>query len=286
MWFIIALICSLFIATQGALSKILLQRTDTFIVVWALFACALPFFIILLPFHEIPTLGEQFPLAIGCGLVINLIGFTFYVLGFRYSPLSLAVPFLAFTPAFMIITSRIILNERVGILGSIGILCIVFGAYIMNGKSLRHGLLAPIKAILRERGCLCMLITSLLWGIAANFDKMATMNSSPFFYLLIFHIGFTIFYLPVVLPRFRQHWPEIKKNWVLFFLLGITGVAGLYAQMTAIQWTVTAYVVAIKRAGMVFSIFYGWFIFREKQIGLRLVASGFMVGGVMLIAFA
>ena len=52
----------------------------------------------------------------------------------------------------------------------------------------------------------------------------------------------------------------------------------------AIQFTVAALVISIKRCGVVLSVILGKFIFHEKDITDRLIASGVMLAGVMLFS--
>ncbi len=72
----------------------------------------------------------------------------------KLSPLSITLPFLALSPIFMIFTSDFILGERLGKYGIGGIILTVIGAYLLNVRDTRKGILEPFKAIQRERGSL------------------------------------------------------------------------------------------------------------------------------------
>jgi uncharacterized membrane protein len=41
--------------------------------------------------------------------------------------------------------------------------------------------------------------------------------------------------------------------------------------------------IAVKRTSLVFSVIYGWLIFKEEKIKERLIGSGLMLAGVVVI---
>jgi hypothetical protein len=53
--------------------------------------------------------------------------------------ISLSLPFLSFTPVFLILFSRIIMGEAVSLIGGLGIALIALGGYGLNLSSLRTG---------------------------------------------------------------------------------------------------------------------------------------------------
>ena len=56
----------------------------------------------------------------------------------------------------------------------------------------------------------------------------------------------------------------------------------LMLQLTAMQFLVAALVISIKRAGMVLAVFLGWFVFKERGITDRVIASLVMTVGVLI----
>ena len=55
-----------------------------------------------------------------------------YMRAIRESPLSLTLPYLAFTPVFNILTGYIFLGEQVSSAGMAGIVLVVCGAWLLN----------------------------------------------------------------------------------------------------------------------------------------------------------
>jgi drug/metabolite transporter (DMT)-like permease len=283
MWFFFALLCSLLNAVQGAYGKRILKRLDHHIVTWSMFAFALPMTAVALGFEGLPEIRAPFWPAIMITVTINLLAVTLYIRALHLSPLSLTIPLLSFTPVVLIFTGLIALGERPGILGTFGILLIVLGAYILNLDKLREGFLAPLRGIARERGSLLMFIVAVIWGGSATADKVAMLNSSPLFYLASFDLLFTALYLPVLRARARGSLRQIFGASPQLFLFALLGVTMMFFQLLALRSGLLSYVIAIKRAGMVFSILMGYLFFGERNLRQRLAAAAMMMAGVCCI---
>jgi drug/metabolite transporter (DMT)-like permease len=65
-------------------------------------------------------------------------------------------------------------------------------------------------------------------------------------------------------------------------LAGVFEALVLVLMLTAMQFTVAAVVISIKRAGVIFSVLLGWFMFKERGISDRLIASLVMAFGVLI----
>jgi hypothetical protein len=67
------------------------------------------------------------------------------------------------------------------LLGFTGICIIVSGSYVLNISAEDEHFLDPVKSILRNQGSWYMLIVAFLFAVSINFDKIAMLNSDPFF---------------------------------------------------------------------------------------------------------
>jgi len=54
----------------------------------------------------------------------------------------------------------------------------------------------------------------------------------------------------------------------------------LVLQLTAVQFTVAAIVISIKRSGILLACVLGWFMFKERGITDRVIGSFVMIAGV------
>jgi uncharacterized membrane protein len=191
---------------------------------------------------------------------------------------------LTFTPLFLILTSPLILGEFPGMTGTLGILLIVFGAYMLNVKEVKKGLLSPFKALGKEKGPILMLAVAFIWSITCNIDKIGVINSNPIFWLIFFNLFLSLVLTPTMLIKSRRSLKQIPFNLKALIPIGaFSGLTGIF-QMNAINVGLVPYIISIKRTSAIFSILYGYFIFKEVHIKERLLGACIMIVGVVLIA--
>ena len=282
-WFIFAFLTAFFESTKDIFSKKSLKNIDEYIVAWALRFFALPFLLPLLFFIKIPVLGDQFWLALLIGGSVNVITTILYMKAIKLSDLSITVPMVTFTPLFLLITSPLILGEFPGISGIIGILLIVAGAYLLNINKRFQGYFAPFKALLREKGPRLMLVVAFIWSITANIDKIGLLNSSPIFWVIAVDVFITLCMFPIMFYKSREQVRQIPINLHVLLPIGLFGSLTLICQMTAINLTLVAYVISIKRTSAIMSVLFGYLIFKEEDIKERLLGVTIMVLGVLFI---
>jgi uncharacterized membrane protein len=116
-----------------------------------------------------------------------------YLKAIKSDDLSLTVPFIGFSPLFLLFTSFIISDERPAFQGVIGVLLMVAGAYFFQFKEKKKNFLAPFTALLKLRGPKMMLLIAFLWSISSNFDKIGIKNSSPVFLGFDAEFGYFLF---------------------------------------------------------------------------------------------
>ncbi|MFN3505298.1 MAG: EamA family transporter [Caldimicrobium sp.] len=219
-------------------------------------------------------------------LLLEIMATLFYMKAVEISPLSKALPFLSFTPIFIVFTGNVFLGEKISFFGFIGIIIIVFGAYIMNLPLLKTGFLGPMKGIWKEKGCLFMLITAFIYGITSVLGKKGLILSDPIFFAS-FYFSLLSVISPLILKviykiSLRK---EIFKNFRGLLLVGLTQALMCYCHMVALSLIETAYMIALKRTSIIFAVILGWLFFKEKQIPLRFTAAIFMFLGILVIAF-
>jgi len=193
MGFVFAIIASFLHSIVDAIRKKLTQNSNEYLAYWGLTLFSVPVFLISIIFTGWPKLTLTFYLIIPVALLLNIVSFLMLFKALKISPLSLTIPFLAFTPVFLILTSYLMLRELPNFYGIFGIIFITLGAYILNISKIKEGFWGPIKAIGREKGSLYVLIVAFLWSILSNIDKIGLRNSSPTAYLLILEILVRLF---------------------------------------------------------------------------------------------
>jgi drug/metabolite transporter (DMT)-like permease len=284
-WLPIALVTALGFAASGSYAKALSSRAHVYVVTWALITLSVPWSALLLWRQGVPPIGGDFLRAALVSIVINMIGTTLHVKALSLSPLSLTMPFLSFTPLFMLVPSWVVLRETPSPLGLAGIVLIVAGGYAMHLDKVRGGFLAPLRAIASEKGSLLMLVVAAIWSVSAVFDKVATVNSSPAFYTTFFSLTFGLLYAPFLVVGLRKR-PLEQGVLPRLLLLGFFAAVMILSQFAAIEMTVASYVISVKRAGMVLSVVFGYVFFKERHVRPRLAGSSLMAAGVALLSFS
>lgn len=283
LWFLLALSVAFLQSIKDVYNKTQLQKFDEYII-----CCSLTFFtsVFLTPllfFIEIPQLGNNFWWALFVSGFLNAIAYTVYLKAIKISDLSIIAPITTFTPLFLLITSPLIVGEFPNLIGVLGVLLIVVGSYLLNIKEKHKGYLAPFRAIIIDKGSRLALLVAFIWSITSNFDKVGVQNSSPIFWAISIFFTISILLLPMVLLKSRQHLYKVKIGWLKLAFYGMLNSLAMGCQMVAINLTLVAYVIAVKRTSAVFSVVLGNIILKEEGIKERLLGAGIMVFGVFLI---
>ncbi len=194
----------------------------------------------------------------------------------------MTVPLLSLTPLFLLITGSVFLHEKITPQGIAGVFVLLAGIYIMNSSNLRTGILAPFKSIINNEGSLLVTIVAIIYTITSTIGKKVVLvTGSEFFsfwYLCLLSIGI----IPVIL--FKGESPlQIFSNFKINLLIGtLVGLAS-YSQFTAYSYAPIAYVIAIKRTSILFSVILGRIVFHEPAFGRRSAGAGLAFIGVVLI---
>ena len=286
LWLPITLFCAFSLATSDALTKkALAARHNEYLIAWFRLLLMLPPLIILLLSVPLPPIGQEFTHTVLSALPLELLALILYCKALKLSPLGVTVPFLALTPVFLLVIPYLLIGERISMTGGTGIILIAVGSYMLNLHSRSDGFLAPFRAILRERGSLCMIGVAVLFSFTATLCKKAISCSSPLFFAGLYPILLFFCLTPVALWKGRHELPLLRGTGILsatllpaLFSLGET-ISGLIA----LSLTKVAYMIAVKRLSLLMGILYGCFLFREEGLRERLAGGGLMVAGVALI---
>lgn len=283
LWFPLALIAALCTASNDALAKRFFSDLSAFEMGFIRLLYALPYLIIGLFVIPWPEVDRTFWICIAVCLPLELVALLSYMRAIKVSPLSLTLPFLAFTPAFVILTGYILLGEVLTLYGVLGIFMIVFGSYVLNISHGKEGRFGPFKAIFREQGSWLMLLTAFLYSFAATLGKLAILHSSPEF--------FGVTYFPLLLLLLLCLFPLMPQsklgNLVKRPMPGIISglfLAGMvFSHTLAISLVEAAYMLSVKRSNILIGVLLGAIFFKEEDIPKRFLGAAIMMIGVIFI---
>ncbi len=282
-WFWLALASAFLLASGDTAAKRLLQgyAAREMTLVYSVFTalCLLPW-LLWLPW---PAFTPAFWGWIAALIPLELLGMLLYLAAIRDSPLALTVPYLAFTPAFMVLTGYLVLGEQVSMHGLAGISLIVIGAYSLNAEHWRGGWLAPLRAIAHQRGSRLMLGAAAVYSLTSVMGKAAMQYVPPVFfgpfYFLLLGLA-----APLVLAADRP--TRLTALWrrpAAHLLIGLLASAMVVTHFLALAQVEAAYMIAVKRSSLLFGIVYGAVLFGEQRLRQHLAAGTLMVAGVTLL---
>lgn len=279
-------------AVSDTLCKKASQNTDSWTVTWVRFGYSSLFLLPLLVFVEIPNLDPVFWLATAALLPLELTAASLSMRALQMSPLSLTIPYLAFTPLFLLLVPTLILGERLNMHGVLGVMCIVAGAYLLNLQTNNHlnsngpRWLAPLQAIVREKGSRLMLMAAVLYSLTSTLGKAAVKHSSPLFFASFYYPLAGLCLFPIAAMKSGRHLRFAATQAKLFLAIGAAVSLTVICHFMALNQAEVAYMISIKRTSMIFATILGWLFFHEKNIRQRLLGCGVMLAGVILISSA
>ena len=281
-WFFLSLAAALSIAARDVSIKSYKDLQPREIAALELF-WALPALIIGCIFVETPPLDQTFWWTFILSIPINIMAYVLYLNAIKISPISLSVPFLAFTPIFMILTGFWVLGETINLWGGFGTGLIVIGSYILHFKKNQLNFSAPFSAFIHEKGSWYMLIVAVLFAFAAVIGKKAILHSSPLFFSYSFFLVFNVLILMGLFVRGKNNWQKIIRNSPKGLWLGSLLMIHISFHGLAISISTAVYMVAVKRSSILFSVLLSWLILKERDIHYRGLGTLIMFVGMIFI---
>ncbi|MBR1369709.1 hypothetical protein RJ53_09575 [Methanocalculus chunghsingensis] len=290
-WFVFALGGALSQAAYATAVKILLRRTDSFLLAGCSFLAASGIMSILSLIVGIPPLGPELFPSIGVTVCINILATILLYHALGSSDISLCMPMLAFTPVFLIGTSFLILGEIPTIAGACGILLVASGAYILTSEgsiARLDRLAAPFHRLTIDRGVLSMLLVAFLFSISVNYDKKVVENSDPLFGSAVVFLLLGAAFLLIAL--LSKRWgaaithASLLAPLPLFIGVGVILTAEIVLINIAYTMSIVSYVITVKRFAIFFSVLAGIIVFREGLSWGRITGALVMVAGAGMIA--
>ncbi len=284
-WLLLSLSSALGLATADALTKRYFSHLSPYEMGLSRLIFSLPWLLASLFFIPWERPDHIFYICTAVALPLEAAAHYGYMTAIKISPLSLTLPFLAFTPVFVLFTGWLILDEFPKTEALPGIALIVLGAYCLNLSSAKVGYLAPVKAIFKERGSILMLLVSLIFAMTSVLGKMAVLHSNAYLFGSVYFICFTgiqLSALPVIPSARLAH---IGQKPVAGLITGAAFAAMVFCHLLAITLTDAANMVAVKRTSLLFGVIYGWLWFDEENIGQRILGGMLMLGGIFIIGW-
>jgi len=239
------------------------------------------------------TIKSGFWLPLTLTSFLGVLAFIFLYRALQQSDVSKVIPFISFTPIFILFIEYLIYGKLPKLQGLIGVFIIVIGTLIFEVRKTDETSLKPFLRIFKNKSSLYVILTALIWSVTSVLDKVATLNSSPIIYSTLSNIYKLLIILPIFVIRSKKH-PLILKGkdsarnaptslLLLILITAILHIAEIIFQTTAISTGFVSYVLAIKRTSIVFTVFLAYAILKEKPNPKLLFSTIVMLAGVILI---
>jgi drug/metabolite transporter (DMT)-like permease len=287
-WLPLALICAFTLASADAATKAWLQgfsAAELAVVRFGMAGLLLTPLLAGLP--PLSALPPPFWWTLAVLVPLEILAILLYLAAIRDHPLSLTLPYLAFTPVFGMGVAWVLLGERVTAAGAAGVLLVVAGAWLLNSDQVRRTdwrtWMAPWRAIWRGPGSRLMLAVAVIYALTSTLGKgamrhLGAEHFGAFYYGVLGLAVILVFALPR--PALLR---KLASRPLAVAAVGLLTGISAYTHFLAIQQVQVAYMIAVKRTSLLFGILYGVLWFRERGLLRRLPAGGLMVAGVALI---
>lgn len=287
-WLSLALLSAFSLASADACSKNFLASYSAREMVLVRFAYSALLLTPLLYCNPLPAVPLVFWGWIALALPLEILAMLLYMQAIRDSPLSLTLPYLAFTPVFTTLAGYLLLDEQISAQGFIGILLVVTGAYLLNleiiGAYRWRSVLEPFRAILSDRGARQMLAVAIIYGLTSVIGKIELQWVPPRSFAALYFTLLGLLSLMLFSLTDRRTLHVLGRKPAIHLLIGGLFTAMIVTHFLALEQVETAYMISVKRTSILFGVLYGALLFGEKNLLRRLTAGALMVIGVGLIA--
>jgi uncharacterized membrane protein len=289
LWFPLALAAALAFAGHNGLGKTALKKLTPVQLTFSshlIWSAVMTFAVLVSRLHSGGPLlqaSKGFLPALLTTSILNVLAFTLLFAGIRSSPLSISVPYLSLTPVFILLTGPVIVGEVIGPAGAAAVLSVAAGSWMVQSRT-GDTFTAPLRRIFHERGPRNVLGVALIFSVSAVVDKVALIHSDLLTFLFATAWCRTALLLPVFINAGKK--TPISPSAVVKagVKVGLLFAAEGFAHMSAIALGPVAYVVAVKRTSILFSVLLGFYAFGERK-NARLVAGIIlMVGGAIVLS--
>ena len=287
----LSLVLVLLSAVAHSSWNLLLKRAgDPEVFAWCLLVVAsvllTPVGLALLWHNSVGLSGLWFLLAT---IVLHVLYFNLLARGYAQGDLSLVYPVArGMGPMLVPLLAVIFLNETIAPLAIAGIAAIIGGIYTISWWGNFHQVLRSPLLFLRSAGMRYGVLTGLTVAAYSIVDKEGVGQVQPLLYMYFLGTGTAVMLTPYILAQkgaaaVRAEW---RANALPITVAGLLTFTAYGLALTAFSLSRVSYVAPAREVGIVIGVMMGVFLLKEPFGGGRLLGSGFIVGGLVMIALS
>jgi drug/metabolite transporter (DMT)-like permease len=286
MWLVLSLAAALFQVLRNTAMKRLGHALDEYINVWGRFTFLLPFAFVACVLSGWPALRPSFfvwCLIFGVTQTLSTLALS---KALKLSEISL-VTALWKVSLLILLAMGVAVGEWPSPLGVAGVLLSAVGVYLLNVKTARISLLAPLRVLVTDRGQRYTLLAALLYAPSVITIKQAILASNTAVGTFGTYLAASLIVTPLALKTSARHFRAVPRHWKEFVALGLFAALTTLSQGKAYTLTLSSYVEAVKQIEILFAMAIGVLAFGERR-RVRESALGALVMllGLVLLALA
>jgi len=234
-------------------------------------------------FIHFPVLPKQFWIYSILGGIAGSLGNGFLIKALQYGELSILGPINSYKSVIGIIGGIILLGEIPNFWGILGISLIIFGSYFVLNTTEEKFSLALLKKSEIQYRIWAMILTA----IEAVFVKKVILASSTTFAFMswcCFGALFSFVLLFIYHLNIRKETKKIDNRYIgkIAFLIVCIGIMQ-YTTNYTFEHMAVGYALSLFQLSTIVSVLLGYGFFREMNIRKKLIGSGIMIIGSVVI---
>ena len=220
-------------------------------------------------------------------IALHMLYFVWLGMSYSRSDLSLVYPIArGIGPMLVPILAVNILGESIAGMAIAGIIAIIIGIYTVSWWGNFRGILSDPLEIFKNAGTRYAILTGLVIACYAIVDKRGVDHVQPFLYMYLMTLGSAIGLSPYILKRWGMAavGREWRSNSVTIVAAGLLVFLAYGMVLTAFSLSRVSYVAPAREVGIVMGVLSGVILLKEPFGRGRVLGSGFIVAGLVLIA--
>lgn len=289
MWFVYALLGAIGKSYSGFFRKKIAKSVSGDMYIWVGYSLVL---LVLTPFmitqiSDIINMLTTLPLFVFGIALSSVIATRLNLEALKREDLSYTAPLNAFVPIFTLIIAGWFLGESPPKFGTLGVIAVVIGAYIVNIEPGRVHWYDPLKRLTTSAGAQLCIAVALFYAVNTVLIKVVAnhgFSTLVIIYVTTFIGWLLLIHVPILK---RKELKAVEKSDKIAILGGgISSFASGYFHILATASTFTSYATSVRRLDSLISVLLGWRYLRESNIRMKLIGSLVMTMGALIMALS
>jgi len=253
------------------------KNSPTFVAAWGFFFFS---FLSFIPFFY--TITWEILLKSLISGTIYSISFSLYTYALGHEEASVIAPLYNLNAIFLVVLASIFLGEEFSFWRLLGAVLMIYGvSFLKKGEDI----ISSYKNVLKSKGALAMIVSSLLMAVGRIVDRKITVSLSPLGYSVGIYlvISMYIFIYGIATGSKINEYVTLIKEKIIYLVLG--GICNAYSYVALLK-AFNYFGVSVAEPLSMLSVFVTMLfarIFLRERIGVRLVAALLLFAGSILI---